>query len=117
MTLAAAIGILAYLPFGLGAFWGVRAWRQPGGEDEHRADGAFAIACWMFFLSNVMAENVFQTIVNGLVAVLFTWSWWNNRRGGGRRHARRELGDKSRRLLEALSDRVTPPPAPDGGAA
>lgn len=73
----------------------------------------YAIAFWMYFVSDVIAGSpTFLTVGQGLFAAFYTWLWWRNRRKGRWKRAAKELGAKSRARVEALVEQMTPSPIP-----
>lgn len=81
--------------------------------------GLFALGWWVTFISRVLDPSPLWTSISGLLAVLYTYLWWRNRRGGRGRKTLRELGAKSRARVEALARNMTPSPIPSpaGGRA
>ena len=80
-------------------------------ELQFHGDGMCAVGWWLWFLSDVMGG--FRTaVVSGLMAILYSWLWWKNRRNRKRRRALRDLGAKSRARIEAMVRQMTPSPIP-----
>lgn len=73
----------------------------------------FAVAFGLGFLANVLDFSRGWAVYDGLMAVLYTWLWWRNRRNGRWRKAARELGAKSKARVEALARQMTPSPIPN----
>lgn len=92
---------------------------RPAPEQDHIADGLYAVGLWIGFIANVIDTSPVWAAVYGLGAAYYTWRWWKNRRNGRMRKALRELGAKSRAKVQVLVDRITrsPAPAPSGGAS
>lgn len=90
---------------------------RPSPESDHLSDGLYAVGYGLCFLSSVMDADPISAVVFGLIAAFHARRWWKNRRNGRGRRALRELGDKSRRRIQALVDQMTPSPIPSPAGA
>lgn len=86
-------------------------------ELDQLSDLLYAIGAWLVFVACLMVGAIYPAAVFGVLAVLATRRWWNGRRKGRGRKALKELGDKSRRRVQALVDRMTPSPIPSPAGA
>lgn len=113
VTLATTLAYSAAAPTILGAFYLLVR------RDETAALGAYAIAGWLAFLSNVIDWSPRWSTWCGLLAAFCTYQWWKNRRNGRWKRAARQLGAKSKARVQALVRRITPSPIPSpaGGRA
>lgn len=118
MTLADALFWTALPPHAVGVALFVRAITRAEAEALYRAAGLIALTSWVVFVADVLDGDRLGSVLSALIAVYFTWLWWKGS-NGRRRSALRELGDKSRRRVQALVDQTTPSPIPSpvGGHA
>ncbi|WP_433233922.1 hypothetical protein [Actinomadura nitritigenes] len=114
MSLADAISLCGNGAVLMGFFYALIDIFKPHLSPEAKSLCAawYAAGWWLFFLAEVMKGEPFWSTVDGTIAALYTRSWWNNRPKGRGRKALRELGDKSRRRIQALVDNLTPSPVP-----
>lgn len=80
--------------------------------DRPRGLALLAVSLWMAFVASLLIGDLIDAAIFGAGAALATWFWWKHRRKGRGRKALRELGDKSRRRIQALVDNLTPSPVP-----
>lgn len=84
---------------------------------EHIAYGLYVVGCALSFIGNVLDGSHGWAAFWGVLAAYFAWRWWKNRRKGRGKKALKELGDKSRRRVQALVDQMTPSPIPSPSGA
>jgi hypothetical protein len=106
MTIGDALGYSAAAPTILGAFYLLVQ------RDLTATHGAYAIAGWLAFLSNVIDQSPGWSTWSGLVAAFCTYLWWKNRRNGRWKKAAKALGAKSKARVQALVRQITPSPIP-----
>lgn len=76
--------------------------------------GLLAAGSWLAWITCVMEQLMAPGVVFGAEAAYFTYLWWKKRKGRGKK-ALKQLGAKSRALVEALVRQMTPIPSPVGG--
>lgn len=117
MSLADAIGWIANVPLLVGLYYGLLVGMRRRVELKSTSYAWYAAGWWLGFISSVMDTSPPWTAITGLIAAIYTWLWWKNRRKGRGRRALRELGDKSRRRVAALVEQMTPSPIPSPAGA
>lgn len=87
--------------------------------DRRTSDAVCALGFALTASSCALDGRPVGAALFGAAAALCAWSWWRGGGGKGGRRAARALGAKSTALLQALTRRLTPPPAPtpEGGRA
>ena len=80
--------------------------------------GTAAVLVALHTLADLVAGNAMSSVVGAVATSYFAVLWWRNRRKGRGRRVAKQLGAKSRALVEALVENMTrsPIPSPAGGS-
>lgn len=115
MTLSSALLPVAVFLMVTGAGVMVVARITRSGPLLHMAHGLTAAGSWIAFAATANAQDLVANAFFGGFAIVSTLLWWMTRRRGRRRRSPRELGHKSRVLIHAMVERMTPSPIPAPG--
>lgn len=74
--------------------------------------GVSTLGFWITFISQVLAGNHIWAIIFGIDALVGMYLWWKGRNNRKRGKALARLGAKSRAIINAMVEKLTPSPIP-----